>query len=92
LVTRAFTFRCECFFLIDRQFACLHWGKNGKGIAMKDTEPKKANMAGGIFMAIGMLGGAIAGIFVGQPSAGMVIGLALGGVAALAVWYLDRSK
>ena len=75
-----------------KQVACLHRGINGKGTGMKDTEPKKASMAGGIFMAIGMLGGAIVGIFAGQPSAGMVIGLALGGAAALYVWYLDRSK
>jgi hypothetical protein len=76
----------------SKQVACLQRGINGKGACMKDTEPKKANMAGGIFMAIGMLGGAIVGIFAGQPSAGMIIGLALGGAVALYVWYLDRSK
>lgn len=49
-------------------------------------------MAGGFFIAGGMLGGAIAGIIYGQPSAGMVGGLLLGTAAAILVWLTDRSR
>ena len=59
---------------------------------MSETEPKKAGMAGGFFIAAGLLGGTIIGVYVGQASVGMVTGLALGVAAALLVWFLDRGK
>ena len=56
-------------------------------------ENQKNKAAGGIFIAIGMLGGAIVGVIMDQPSAGMVIGLGLGIAAAVLVWFIDsRSK
>ena len=56
-------------------------------------ENQKNKAAGGIFIAIGMLGGAIVGVIMDQPSAGMVIGLGLGIAAAVVVWFIDsRSK
>lgn len=47
-------------------------------------------LAGGGPLALLTLGGAIVGVAVGQPSAGLVIGLALGVLFALAVYLLDR--
>lgn len=56
-------------------------------------ENQKNKAAGGIFIAIGMLGGAIVGVIMDQPSAGMVIGLGAGIAAAVLVWFIDsRSK
>jgi hypothetical protein len=57
---------------------------------MTDTNPSRAPMAGGFLMAAGTLIGAIGGAFLGQPSLGFVLGLALGGVAALAIWWRGR--
>ena len=48
--------------------------------------------AGGIFIAIGMLGGAIVGVIMDQPSAGMVIGLGLGIAAATITWLIDSKS
>jgi fucose permease len=59
---------------------------------MKDTNLKKPQLAGGVFMAIGMLGGAIVGVVMGQPSAGMVMGLAIGSGAALITWFVNRGN
>ena len=59
---------------------------------MSETKPEKTRMAGGFFVALGLLGGAIAGVAKGQPSIGMVAGLGLGMAAALFVWFLDRRK
>ncbi|MGB5483831.1 hypothetical protein [Parasphingorhabdus sp.] len=45
---------------------------------------------GGVFIAIGAIGGVFAGIYLGQPSAGLLAGLALGAAAALLVWLKGR--
>lgn len=55
-------------------------------------EQQKNKFAGGIFIAIGMLGGAIVGVMMDQPSAGMVIGLGLGFAAAGLVWFIDSKR
>lgn len=55
-----------------------------------NTQENKA--AGGIFIAIGMLGGAIVGVIMDQPSAGMVIGLGLGIAAATITWLIDSKS
>lgn len=57
------------------------------------TEGKSSpRMAGGIFLALGLLIGAGFGLYVGQPSLGMVVGFAVGVVAALLVWFLNRGS
>jgi Na+/proline symporter len=58
---------------------------------MNEPENNKS-MAGGIFIAIGLIGGVIAGVYYDQPSAGMVAGLALGAGAALVTWLIDRRR
>lgn len=57
------------------------------------AKPSSRNpVAGGFFIAAGMLGGAVIGIFQGEPSLYMVAGLALGCAVALAIWLIDRRK
>ncbi len=55
-----------------------------------DKQENKA--AGGIFIAVGMLGGAVVGVIMDQPSAGMVIGLGLGIAAAAITWLVDSKR
>lgn len=47
---------------------------------------------GGIFIAIGLIGGSIIGVIYGQPSLGLIGGLVAGIVAAslLALWEARR--
>ena len=56
------------------------------------TPPTRNPLAGGFFIAAGMLGGAILGAFQGEPSLYMVIGLGLGCAIALAIWLIDRAR
>ena len=59
---------------------------------MNPNENKAPRLAGGIFIAIGMLGGAIVGVIMDQPSAGMVIALGLGAAAAALTWLIDSKR
>jgi hypothetical protein len=45
---------------------------------------------GGVFIAIGAIVGVFAGGYLGQPSAGLLAGLALGTAAAMIVWLKGR--
>lgn len=47
---------------------------------------------GGMFILFGLLIGAAVGIALGQPSAGVIIGLATGSLAALAKLWWDRRE
>ncbi len=53
------------------------------------TRPKP-RQAGGILLALGFTIGAVAGVLLGQPSAGLLIGGALGGLVALLIWLRER--
>ncbi len=55
-------------------------------------QPQSNRMAGGFFIAAGMIGGAIAGIYFGQPSIGMVAGFGFGILVAVGVWAFDRKR
>jgi hypothetical protein len=59
---------------------------------MSGTENSPPRLAGGIFIALGLLIGAITGVFMDQPSAGAVIGMAIGTVIAVAIWIMDRKR
>jgi uncharacterized membrane protein (UPF0136 family) len=48
--------------------------------------------AGGFIIAVGILAGTIIGGLKGQPSIGLLAGLGIGVVAALAVWLRDRRR
>lgn len=45
---------------------------------------------GGVFIAIGAIVGVFLGGYMGQPSAGLLVGLALGALAALLIWWKGR--
>lgn len=61
---------------------------------MPDNIPppqKPANAsAGGVFIALGLMIGAVVGIRTGEASLGMVVGIGTGMLAALAVWVIRR--
>ena len=70
------------------------WNKppiGGKPPAMDDPRISPSS-AGGIALAVTILAGAIIGIMIGQPSAGLVIGAATGALIAAALWWIDRSR
>ena len=46
--------------------------------------------SGGIFLTIGILAGFAWGVSSGNPMKGILIGTALGALAALVIWLLDR--
>lgn len=52
------------------------------------TSPKRS--AGGVFIAFGIIAGAIIGGVLGQPSIGLIAGLALGCAIALLIWLKER--
>lgn len=54
------------------------------------SDGTKNRSGGGVFIAIGVLAGAIVGGFMGQPSAGLLVGLGLGALVALAIWWRGR--
>lgn len=45
--------------------------------------------AGGVLIALGALAGAAIGLVLGEPTPGLLIGLALGSLAAVLVWLRD---
>jgi uncharacterized protein YqgC (DUF456 family) len=59
---------------------------------MTQPEKTRTKIGGGIFIAIGMLAGAVCGIYLEQPSAGMVIGFVSGALVALAIWAIDSKR
>ncbi len=59
---------------------------------MNQQTPKQNGLAGGVFIAIGLLGGAIIGTLNGQSSIGMVAGLGVGIAAAILVWLYERTR
>ena len=59
---------------------------------MSETQNSQPRLAGGIFIAFGLLIGAIIGIAMDQASAGTVIGMALGTVRAGVIWIIDRKR
>jgi hypothetical protein len=59
---------------------------------MSETNDSQPRLAGGIFIALGLLFGAIGGVAMNQPSAGMIIGFGTGVAIALLVWLFDRKR
>jgi len=55
-------------------------------MANQRAEPK----SGGIFIAIGSLGGVFVGRLYGETSIGLLAGFAIGSAVALAIWWADR--
>jgi hypothetical protein len=53
---------------------------------------RRSPAAGGIFLFLGPVIGAIYGVEVGEPIVWMLAGFAVGASAALAVWWWDRKR
>ena len=67
----------------------------GKGTDMVNDTSGSARppaRAGGVFMALGTLGGTVIGGLLGQPSIGFLAGLGGGFALHGALWYMDRRK
>ena len=56
------------------------------------TNGKKNPTGAGALIALLILAGAILGGMLGQPSAGLLAGAALGGVIALLLWLRERGQ
>lgn len=80
-----------------------HWHiarSHGKGRVMRNDNPRPPARpseapparAGGIFMALGTLGGTIIGGLLGQPSMGFLAGLGGGFALHGLLWYLDSRR
>ena len=53
---------------------------------------RRFSAAGGIFLFLGPVIGALIGISRGEPILGMLYGFGIGVVLVLAVWAIDRRK
>ncbi|RED16123.1 hypothetical protein [Parasphingopyxis lamellibrachiae] len=53
-------------------------------------KPRQGQFGGGIFLAIGPFAGLAVGTAVGQPTIGLLAGIAIGTVLALAFWRFAR--
>ena len=57
------------------------------------TNPKSpAPRAAGAFIALGLLAGALIGVFFHQPTLGLLTGFALGLAIAIGLWLMDRRR
>ncbi|WP_374650973.1 hypothetical protein [Rhizorhabdus sp.] len=61
------------------------------GAAMEQNS-RTASRAGGAIIAFSILAGAVIGARQGQPSAGTLIGTAIGVVITLALYFYDRRR
>lgn len=59
---------------------------------LDNSNGNKGPVAGGVFLALGAIGGALAGVMVGEASAGLLVGLAIGAGLAGLVWYMDSRR
>lgn len=55
-----------------------------------DRPSRKSPPAGGIFLAVLPLAGALIGLKLGEPSIGLLVGLGAGAGAALLIWLVWR--
>lgn len=54
-----------------------------------DRPRRSASLAGGFFIALGILAGVVTGTIYGQPTIGMLIGTAIGLGLAILLWLVD---
>ena len=60
---------------------------------MRPNPPQSnAPAAGGCLLALGLIGGAVAGMIYGQASAGLILGGIGGAIAAIIVFLIDRRR
>jgi len=56
------------------------------------AQPKTPTKAGGFILAVSIIAGAVGGTVAGQPSAGLVLGVAAGTLVAILIWLGDRKN
>lgn len=56
------------------------------------TPPRRDARSGGVLLALSIVAGAVGGIIGGQPSVGLVAGLAAGLIMLVAVWLVDSRR
>ena len=59
---------------------------------MAQTSNSRTPMAGGFLLAISLLLGVVVGTAYGQATSGFLAGAAVGAVALVAVWLIDRRR
>ncbi|TPG18608.1 hypothetical protein EAH79_00175 [Sphingomonas koreensis] len=59
-------------------------------MADRTPSPTPSSAAGGVLLALGLMGGSVVGLAMNQPTIGFLIGGAIGIAAAIAVWLRDR--
>lgn len=61
-------------------------------MAASDPSPpsRPPQRGGGIFIALGLIGGAVGGVAAGQPSVGLLTGLGAGVLASIMLAVRDR--
>ncbi len=67
------------------------WREAGDAGMATDMKRRTSGQAGGIFLFLGFTIGSVAGVALGQPSAGFLIGGGIGVALALLIWWRDRS-
>lgn len=59
-------------------------------MAPSSNRPRRSgSLAGGFFIALGVIGGVVTGTIYGQPTIGMLLGTAIGFGLAMLVWLMD---
>ena len=58
----------------------------------RPNSPKKEPSSGGVFIALGLIGGIFVGFMNNQISAGMIGGMLVGMVIAGAIYLIDRRR
>jgi len=53
---------------------------------------RRSTAAGGVFLFLGPVIGAVYGVEAGQPIIWMLVGFGLGVLIALAIWLVDRRR
>jgi len=59
---------------------------------MDDQPSSSPRSAGGIILALAIMAGAIGGVAIHQPSAGLVAGAAVGALIAFVLWLAKSRK
>ena len=59
---------------------------------MRDNDGKPVSAGSGCFIALLIFAGAIAGGLLGQPTIGLLTGLALGVAVAIVLWLKGRTR
>ena len=58
----------------------------------RQSPRSKRSSGGGVFIALLTIAGAIIGGLMGQPSIGMLSGIALGVAIAITLWLVERKR